>query len=80
MAEKGITYAVKFSGMSASLTVFLCCAIIFVRTRGEIDFNTLLYSLYIVVPAGVIVGFLGYYPGKIFDGTKRKKKLNKFIR
>lgn len=80
MAAKGITYAIKFSGMSASLTVFLCCAIIFTRTRGIIDLNTLLYALCIIVPGALIVGTLGFYIGKIFDGTKKKKKLNKFIK
>ena len=77
---KNITCAKKFCGMSASLTVFLCSAIIFVKTKGMINFETLLYTLYIVVPGALIVGTLGYYTGKIFDGTKKKKKLNKFIR
>lgn len=77
---KGIKYATKLSGMSASLTVFLCSAIIFARTKGVIDLNTLLYYLYIVVPGALIVGFLSFYIGKIFDSKKKKKKLNKFIR
>lgn len=77
---KNVTCAKKLCGMSASLTVFLCSAIIFVKTKGEINFETLLYTLYIVVPGALIVGMLGYYTGKIFDGTKKKKKLNKFIR
>ena len=80
MTTKGISYAKKLCGMSASLTVFLCCSIIFVRTRGVIDLNTLLYALCIIVPGALIVGTLGYYTGKIFDRTKKKKKLNKFIR
>ena len=77
---KNITCAKKFCGMSASLTIFLCSAIIFVKTKGMINFETLLYTLYIVVPGALIVGTLGYYTGKIFDGKKKKRKLNKFIR
>lgn len=80
MAAKGITYAIKLSGMSASLTVFLCSAIIFARTRGIIDLDTLLYALCIIIPGAIIVGTLGYYIGKIFDGTKKKRKLNRFIK
>lgn len=77
---KGIKYATKLSGMSASLTVFLCSAIIFARTKGVIDLDTLIYYFCIVVPGAFIVGFLSFYIGKIFDTKKKKKKLNKFIR
>ena len=80
MAGKGITYATKLGGMAGSLTVFLCCANIFVRTKGEIDLSTLFYAIKIVVPAGFVVGYLAYRIGKIFDGTKKKKKLNKFMK
>ena len=80
MAEKGITYATKLGGMAGSLTVFLCCANIFVRTKGEIDLSTLIYAAKVVIPAGFIVGYLAFRIGKIFDSTKKKKKLNKFIK
>lgn len=80
MATKGITYAVKFSGMLASLTTFLCCAIIFTKTKGVIDMGTLIYALCTVIPAAITVGTFGYLIGKIFDGTKKKKKLNKFMK
>ena len=80
MAKQEFTNAKKISGMAASLTVFLCSAIIFVRTKGLIDLNTLLYSLYIIIPGAVIVGWLGYNIGSIFDNTKKKKKLNKFMK
>ena len=80
MAGKGITYATKLGGMAGSLAVFLCCANIFIRTKGEIDLTTLLYAFKIVVPAGFVVGYLAYRVGKIFDGTKKKKKLNKFMK
>lgn len=80
MATKGITYAQKFCGMSASLTIFVCSSIIFLRTTTSIDMNTLIHAICIVAPAAFIVGTLGYYIGKIFDGTKKKKKLNKFMK
>lgn len=80
MTTKGITYAQKLCGLSASLTVFLCSVIIFIRTNTMMDMNTLIYALCTIIPAGVIVGTFGYLIGKIFDGTKKKKKLNKFIR
>lgn len=78
MAGKSITYATKLGGMAGSLTVFLCCANIFVRTKGGIDLSTLVYALKIVVPAGLIVGYLTFKIGKIFDNTKKKKKKNNF--
>lgn len=80
MAGKGINYAIKFSGMLAGLTTFICCASIFVRTRGDMNMGTLFYTLTTVIPAALIVGTLGFYIGKIFDGTKKKKKLNRFIK
>lgn len=80
MAEKGITYAAKLGGMAGCLTVFLCCANIFIRVKGEADLSTLIYTLTIIVPAGLIVGYLAYRVGKIFDSTKKKKKLNKFTK
>lgn len=80
MTAKGITYAQKLCGMSASLTAFLCSAIIFLKTTTSMDMNTLVYALCTIVPASVIVGTFGYLIGKIFDGTKKKKKLNKFIK
>lgn len=78
MASKGIKYAYKIGGMSASLTTFICTAIIFVNTRGVISMATLLYALSIIVPAALIVGYLGFQIGKIFDSTKKKKKLRRF--
>lgn len=79
MAFKGISYSKRFCGMLASLTTFLCSLIIFVNSP-VITLNVLIYALSIIVPAALITGTLGYYIGKIFDSTKKKRKLNKFIK
>ncbi len=76
---KGVNYAKRFSGMLASLTTFFCAAIIFVRS-SEININVLIYALSIIIPAALMTGFLGYYIGKIFDSTRRGKKLKKYIK
>lgn len=76
---KGVNYAKRFSGMLASLTTFLCALIIFVRS-AEINLSVLLYALSIIVPAALITGILGYYIGKIFDSTRRGKKLKKYMK
>lgn len=65
--------------MLASLTTFLCSAIIFVRSE-TITLNVLIYALSIIIPAAFLTGFFGYYIGKIFDSTRKKRKLNKFIK
>ena len=41
---------------------------------------SLLYALSIIVPAALITGILGYYIGKIFDSTRRGKKLKKYMK
>lgn len=78
MAANGIKYAYKLGGLAASLTVFLCSALIFFNNQGHMNINTLIYALGIIVPAGAIVGYLGFQIGKIFDSAKKKKKLSKF--
>jgi hypothetical protein len=80
MAENQNTYAKKFSGMFSSLTTFLCCAVIFYKTRGHMDMGTLIHGAFTVVPAALIVGYLGNLIGKICDSTKKKKKLNKYVK
>ena len=80
MAENKFTYSKKISGLLASFMAFVCSAIIFVRTKGDISLPTLIYSLGIIVSGTVAVGFLGHHIGKIFDGSKKKKKLNKFMK
>lgn len=79
MASKGISYAVKISGMSASLTVFLCTTIIFLKSH-TINMSVLLYALSIIIPAGIATGFLGYYIGKTFDSARKKKSLKGLIK
>ena len=76
---KGVNYAKRFCGMLASLTTFVCAFIIFVRS-SEINIDVLFYALSIIIPAAVITGVLGYYIGKIFDSTKKRKKLKKYIK
>ena len=80
MEEKKFTYSKKISGLLASFTAFVCSAIIFLRTQGNMSLNTLIYSLGIIISGSLIVGYLGGQIGKIFDGSKKKKKLNKFMR
>ncbi len=72
-------YALKISGMLASLTAFLCTTLIFFNAE-IITLSTLLYALSIIVPATLIVGYLGFQIGKIFDSTKKKNKLNRFLK
>ncbi len=79
MAGKIITYSQKISGMLASLTAFLCTTIIFLKST-TINMTVLLYALSVILPATLAMGFLGYFIGKIFDSTKKKKSLNKFIK
>lgn len=76
---KGINYSKRFCGMLASLTTFLCSLIIFVKSE-TITLNVLIHALSIIVPAAFVTGVLGYYMGKIFDSTRKKRKLNKFIK
>lgn len=79
MAEKGITYSTKISGMLASLTAFLCTVIIFLKST-TINMTVLIYALSTIIPATLSMGVLGYLIGKIFDSTKKKKSLNKFMK
>lgn len=79
MEKKTITYAQKISGMLASITAFLCTGIIFLNS-STMNMNVLLYALSIIVPATLIMGFLGNLIGKIFDSTKKKKTLNRFMK
>ena len=79
MGSSSKKYAYKISGMLASLTAFLCTALIFFNAE-IITLSTLLYALSIIVPATLIVGYLGFQIGKIFDSTKKKNKLNRFIK
>ena len=72
-------YSQKISGMLASLTAFLCTALIFFNAE-IITLSTLLYALSIIVPATLIVGYLGFQIGKILKKKKKKNKLNRFIK
>jgi VIT1/CCC1 family predicted Fe2+/Mn2+ transporter len=79
MSKSHITYAQKLSGMLASLTAFLCSAIIFVKSSA-ITMSVLIHALMTVIPATVATGVLGHMIGKIFDSAKKKKSLNQFRR
>lgn len=79
MTTNKIKYSQKLGGMSASLTVFLCTTIIFLRAES-ISMSLLLYALSIIVPAGLITGYLGFKTGQIFDSTKKKKSLKNLIK
>lgn len=78
MAANGIKYAYKLGGLAASLTVFLCSALIFLNNQGHMNINTLIYALGIIVPAGLVVGYLGFQIAKYLIPLKKKKKLSKF--
>lgn len=70
-------YAKKISGMLASLTAFICTCFIFYNA-SVITMGTLLYALSIIVPAVLVVGYLGFRIGKIFDSKKKNKSLARF--
>lgn len=74
MDNNGIKYSHKIGGMLASLTAFICTALIFFNSP-VITMATLIYALSIIVPAVLIVGYLGFQIGKIFDTKKKKKKI-----
>ena len=79
MIKSGITYSKKFSGMMASLTAFVCGALIFTRS-SIFDLDLLLHGLSIIIPAAVVVGYLGFQIGKIFDVPRKKKSLNSMLK
>ena len=78
MGTNNNKYAKKISGMLASLTAFICTALIFYNHK-VMTMATLIYALTIIVPAVVVVGYLGFQIGKIFDSTKKKKSLTSLI-
>ena len=78
MSAKKISYSHKISGMLASLTAFVCTAMIFFNNR-VMTLGTLIYALSIIVPAVIVVGYLGFQIGKIFDSTKKKKSLTSMM-
>lgn len=77
MTTDKIKYAKKISGMLASLTAFICTSLIFLNAP-VITMGTLLYALSIIIPGTLIVGYLGFKIGKIFDTKKKKKSLMRF--
>lgn len=79
MIKSGITYAKKFSGMLGSLVAFICGVLVFLRS-SVFDLNTLLHGVCIMAPAAIVVGYLGFQIGKIFDVPRRKKSLNSMLR
>ncbi len=79
MIKSGITYSKKFSGMMASLTAFVCGALIFARS-ATFDLDLLIHGLSIIIPAAIIVGYLGFQIGKIFDVPRKKRSLNSMLK
>ncbi len=79
MVKSGITYSKKFSGMMASLTAFVCGGLIFARS-STFDLNLLIHGLSIIIPAAIIVGYLGFQIGKIFDVPRKKRSLNSMLK
>jgi len=78
MTTDKLKYSKKISGLLASLTAFICTTLIFLNSP-IITMGTLLYALSIIVPAVLIVGYLGFKIGNIFD-KKKKKSLFKNVK
>jgi len=76
MVADKIKYSKKISGLLASLTAFLCSLLIFLNAP-IITMGTLIYALKIIVPATLIVGYLGFKIGNIFDTKKKRKSLSR---
>ena len=76
MTTDKLKYSKKISGLLASLTAFICTTLIFLNSP-IITMGTLLYALSIIVPAVLIVGYLGFKIGNIFDKKKKKSLFKK---
>lgn len=76
MTKDKLKYSKKISGLLASLTAFICTTLIFLNSP-IITMGTLLYALSIIVPAVLIVGYLGFKIGNIFDKKKKKSLFKK---
>ena len=74
MTTGKIKYSKKISGLLASLTAFICSLLIFLNAP-IITMGTLIYALKIIVPATLVVGYLGFKIGNIFDTKKKRKSL-----
>ena len=79
MATGKIKYSQKISGLLASLTAFVCTTLIFLNAP-IITMGTLLYALSIIVPAVLVVGYLGFKIGNIFDTKKKRKSLTRLTK
>lgn len=73
MGNDGIKYSHRICGMLSSLTAFICTTLIFFNSP-IITMATLIYALKIIIPAVLIVGYLGFQIGKLFESKKKKKK------
>lgn len=79
MATGKIKYSKKISGLLASLTAFICTSLIFLNAP-IITMGTLIYALSIIVPAVLVVGYLGFKIGNIFDTKKKRKSLTRLTK
>lgn len=79
MTTEKIKYSKKISGLLASLTAFICTTLIFLNAP-VITMNTLIYALSIIIPATLIVGYLGFKIGNIFDTKKKRKSLTRLTK
>lgn len=64
-----IPFAKNFALLFSSLTTVVLGIFIFSHSL-ELDFNTNMYILVNIIPAAVIMGFLGYLCGKVFETSK----------
>lgn len=68
-----LTYSKKISGLLASFSIIIMIGSNLVQTM-TINVSTLIFVITKVIPIAFVMGFLGYYTGKILDNPKLQKK------
>lgn len=68
-----LTYSKKLSGILASFSVIVLLGMNLIQTM-TIDVTTLKFVLIRVLPATLIMGYLGHLIGTILDNPRGKKK------
>lgn len=69
-------YKKKLTGILACLTVVIMSGVNIVTTMS-VDYYTMLYVVFNVLPYAALMGFFGYMMGSILDHPKNIKKKNK---
>lgn len=68
-----LTYSKKLSGLLASFSVIVLLGANLFQTM-TIDTSTIMFVLSKVLPAALIMGYIGYLTGNILDNPKSKKR------